>query len=76
MRDQLCPADVRFLMHVYALAEPYRGTWPSWLVSEGYIEDAKWDPMNHCGWRLTEGGEMLVAAILATPIPVQKWTMP
>jgi len=75
MSERLSPADIKFLLHVYSIAEPYAGIMSNWLFNEGLVEAS---PQTESGHRLTEGGEMLVAALLSVPIPVRvtKWSMP
>lgn len=73
MSRELAPSDITFLMHVYAIAEPCLHPAHNWLEEDGFIERSE---TVTCGWRLTEGGEMLVAAILKTPLPILRWTMP
>jgi len=76
MARVLSPADVRLLMHIYAIPKPpenpVHDTLDEW-VAEGIIEH---DPSRGGVFRCTEKGNKWVDMICSTPKPVSVWCDP
>lgn len=76
---KLSPLKINLLLHIYAHATPfdhpntpaYKQAKDEFLANEIAFEDA-----TPCGYRLTRKGEVLVDAILNTPMPVLQFVMP
>jgi len=76
---ELSPLKINLLMHIYAIpgpfdhpdAQAYKQAKKEFVTNEiAYETDTP------CGYKLTRKGEILVDAILNTPMPVLQYVMP
>lgn len=80
----MTPLHLKLLLHYYSIAEPYSMRdhahaiapatleYTADLVSHGLIEV---NDSAASGYQCTDRGKVFIDALLATPLPVQKWVM-
>lgn len=77
---KLSPLKINLLLHIYAIASPFNhpddSAYEQAKLEFVLNELAYEDKTSRCGYKLTRKGEILVAGILNTPMPVLQYVMP
>ncbi len=76
---KLSPLKVNLLLHIYAIAAPFNHPdAPAYAQAKREFVDNElaFEIDTPCGYKLTRKGEVLVDAILNTPMPVLQFVMP